>query len=98
MGQDIYHNLMKHLGNVGIGYPQMGKDDFIKVAGMQKCEIVEEEVFGVSKFVVIIEKSEKNEISCQLCGGNLIVDQFFADRNTVLIRCQSCGEEYEKLR
>ncbi|MFH0814395.1 MAG: 4Fe-4S binding protein [Pseudomonadota bacterium] len=31
MGQDIYHNLMKHLGNVGIGYPQMGKDDFIKV-------------------------------------------------------------------
>ncbi|MDO8722490.1 MAG: hypothetical protein Q7J31_09720 [Syntrophales bacterium] len=29
MDQDIYRKLMRHLGNVGIGYPQ--KDDFIEV-------------------------------------------------------------------
>jgi len=29
MGQDIYRKLMKHLGSVGIGYPQ--KDDFLEV-------------------------------------------------------------------
>ena len=29
MEQDIYRKLMKHLGNVGIGYPQI--DDFLEV-------------------------------------------------------------------
>jgi hypothetical protein len=29
MEQDIYHKLMKHLGNVGVGYPQI--DDFLEV-------------------------------------------------------------------
>lgn len=31
MKQDNYYRLMDHLAKVGIGYPQMGKDDFIKV-------------------------------------------------------------------